>query len=284
MSKMPENIIKEFPEATKLKGKRVLVKYGGAAMEHEETKDRVCREISALVGLGVQIVVVHGGGKEIGRWMERVGLQPHFVDGIRVTDDDSILVTEMVLSGLINSDLVSRLNRLETLALGLSGRHGRLLQSVPLQLQNSGDLSRTGEVEHTNVSILTTLLSAHITPVVSPIGETFEGISLNLNADYAAAALAGALEADVCVFLTDVDGVKLAGRLLPTATRQQIASMVEEGSLYGGMIPKVECALRALENGCKRAVITAAQRPFSVTGALLGVEGCCTSFESGSTC
>ena len=215
--------------------------------------------------------------------MERIGLQPHFVNGLRVTDDESMLVTEMVLSGLINSDLVSRLNRLETRAIGISGRHGRLLQSVPLRLENVGDLGRTGEVERTNVSILTTLLDAQITPVVSPVGETLEGVSLNLNADYAAAALAGALEADACIFLTDVDGVKRADRLLPTVTHQQITSMIEEGSLYGGMIPKVECALRALADGCKRAVITAAQRPYSVTGALLEVEGCCTSFVSGST-
>jgi acetylglutamate kinase len=178
MSKMTENIIKEFPEAAKLKGERVLVKYGGAAMDSEETKDRVCREIAALIDIGVQIVIVHGGGKEISRWMERVGLQPHFIDGLRVTDDDSMLVTEMVLSGLINSDLVSRLNRLETRALGISGRHGRLLQSVPLRLQSAGDLGRTGEVERTNVSILTTLLAAHITPVVSPVGETLDGIAV----------------------------------------------------------------------------------------------------------
>jgi acetylglutamate kinase len=282
MLEMTKDIIEQFPEASRLKDKRVLVKYGGAAMESEETKERVCREIAALVDIGARLVVVHGGGKEISHWMERIGLQPHFVNGLRVTDDESMLVTEMVLSGLINSDLVSRLNRLQTRAIGISGRHGRLLQSVPLRLKNVGDLGRTGEVERTNVSILTTLLDAHMTPVVSPVGETIEGVSLNLNADYAAAALAGAWEADVCVFLTDVDGVKLGNSLLPTVTKEQISSMIEEGSLYGGMIPKVECALRALNDGCKRAVITAAQRPYSVTRALLEVQGCCTSFVNSS--
>ncbi len=282
MLEMTKDIIERFPDIPKMKGKRVLVKYGGAAMENEETKQRVCQEIAALVEIGVQIVVVHGGGKEISRWMERVGLQPRFVDGVRTTDDESMLVTEMVLSGLINSDLVSRLNRLETQAIGISGRHGRLLQSVPLRLDNGGELGRTGQVERTNVSILSTLLNAHMTPVVSPVGETFEGIALNLNADYAAAALAGALKADVCIFLTDVDGVKRDDRVLSTLTREQIAPMIAEGSLYGGMIPKVECALQALADGCRRAVITATHRPYSVTGALLEVEGCCTSFVSSS--
>jgi acetylglutamate kinase len=174
------------------------------------------------------------------------------------------------------------LNRLQVRSAGISGRHGALLQSTPLRLQDGGDLGRTGEVERVNLSILSALLDADITPVVSPVGETLDGTSLNLNADYAAAALAGALKVDACIFLTDVDGVKCGDRILPSLTREQTHSMIADGSLYGGMIPKVECALRALADGCRRAVITAAHRPYSVTSALLEIEGSGTSFTPGS--
>jgi len=248
-------------------------------MDDDTTKYRVCQEVAALVTLGVTVIVVHGGGKEINRWLERLGLPSRFVNGLRVTDEETMTVTEMVLTGLINTDLVSRLHRLGIRTTGLSGRHGGLLRATPLNHPDCGDLGRTGVVERVDLAILSTLLAAGITPVISPVGETDKGMALNLNADYAASALAGALRADACVFLTDVEGVKCEDEVLALVTRKQVESMIAEGSLFGGMIPKVECALRALSEGCSRAVITAAHRPFSITSALLGLEGSGTSFK-----
>jgi acetylglutamate kinase len=279
MTEGHEQLRNLFPDAERLMGNRVVVKYGGAAMDNEDTKHRVCQEVAALVALGVTVIVVHGGGKEINRWLERLGLPARFVNGLRVTDEETMTVTEMVLTGLVNTDLVSRLQRLGISTTGLSGRHAGLLRAAPINHPDYGDLGRTGEVKRVDLSILSTLLAACITPVISPVGETDEGIALNLNADYAASALAGALRADACVFLTDVEGVRRGNEVLTLVTRKEAESMIAERSIFGGMIPKVECALRALSDGCNRAVITAAHHPYSITSALLGRDGSGTSFK-----
>lgn len=266
-------ITSSYPRIEALRGKTVLVKYGGAAMEDERTRHLVCQEVAALHELGVKLIVVHGGGKEISRMMERVGLIPRFIDGLRVTDPDAMRITEMVLSGTINGDLVSRISRSGAPALGLSGRDAHLIEAKKLLGTNGEDLGQTGEVTATNASPILTVLEGGFVPVISPVGETVDGEPLNLNADYAAAAIAGALKVENCVFLTDVAGVKKDGEVQPSLSRKEIDQLLSNGTISGGMIPKVQCALRALEAGCARSIICDASRPLSISSALTGSEG-----------
>ena len=267
---------RHFPDIEQLFGRRFLLKYGGAAMEVEATKQLVCSEVAALSQLGVQIVVVHGGGKDISRLLERLGLTSRFVDGLRVTDDEVMLATEMVLSGAVNSDLVSRITRCGSPAVGLTGRDARLLTARPIVLEGGQSLGRTGEVEASDPTVIERTLSSGFVPVVSPVGEDREGRALNLNADYAAAALAGSSRAEVCVFLTDVPGVKKDGAVLPELTKAEVANLIQSGVISGGMVPKVECAVRALNAGCPRAVVALASRPYVLTASLLGAADCGT--------
>jgi acetylglutamate kinase len=259
-----------FPAITGLIGKTVVVKYGGSAMEREETREGVCREVASLHQLGIKIVVVHGGGSEISRMMERVGLKPIFLDGLRVTDSEGMRITEMVLSGTINSDLVSRITRSGAPAIGMSGRDAHLLKGLRLKGKAGEDLGNTGEVTTVAANSIIAILDGGFVPVVSPVAETMDGEPLNVNADYAAAALAGALSAEACIFLTDVPGIKKNGEIIPTLSRLESKRWIEDGTIYGGMIPKVECALRALKEGARRAVICDAARPFVISATLCG--------------
>lgn len=272
-------ISSSYPKIVELRGKTVLVKYGGAAMENEQTKQLVCEEVAALSSLGIKVVVVHGGGKEISRMMERLGLIPQFIDGLRVTDPDAMKITEMVLSGTINSDLVSRITLSGASAIGLSGRDARLLEAKRLRGKNGEDLGQTGEVVATNTTPVIAVLAGGLVPVLSPVGETNSGEPLNLNADYAAAAVAGALKVESCVFLTDVPGVKRNGEVQPNLSHSEIEQLISDGTISGGMIPKVQCALRALEAGCLRAIICDASRPLIITAALVGNEGSGTTIS-----
>lgn len=267
-------------QATPLEGKRFLVKYGGAAMEKQEVREAVCAEVAELAKRGVQLVVVHGGGKEISRLIENLGLETHFVDGVRVTDAEGMRATEMVLSGSINKDLVSRITRHGSRAVGISGRDAHLLEAKPLVGKNGEDFGLTGEVVRVDPSLVEDLLKAGLVPVISPVGETASGDPLNLNADYAAAAIAGALEAESCVFLTDVPGVKKDGLVLPKLTPDEINQLIEEGTISGGMIPKVECAVRAIAAGCQEAIVCDASRPKIITSALESTADAGTSIRS----
>ena len=224
-------------------------------------------------------MVVHGGGTEISRMMERLGLIPQFIDGLRVTDPDAMKITEMVLSGTINSDLVSRITLSGASAIGLSGRDARLLEAKRLRGKNGEDLGQTGEVVATNTTPVIAVLAGGLVPVLSPVGETNSGEPLNLNADYAAAAVAGALKVESCVFLTDVPGVKRNGEVQPNLSHSEIEQLISDGTISGGMIPKVQCALRALEAGCLRAIICDASRPLIITAALVGNEGSGTTIS-----
>lgn len=271
-----EEIRNRFPLVARRVGQRIVVKYGGAAMEREEVRESVCAEIAALTQLGIQIIVVHGGGKEISRFIERIGLTPHFVEGLRVTDAETMTVTEMVLSGSVNKDLVSRISRNGAKALGLSGRDAHTLEAVRLLGSQGQDLGQTGDVTKTDPQAIEAILAAGLVPVVSPVGETIHGEPLNLNADYAAAAIAGALGVKSCVFLTDVAGVKKDGQVLPLLTAREVAALIETGVISGGMIPKVQCAIRAVRSGCPTAIISDASQRFVVSGAIAGDTGCGT--------
>lgn len=251
-----------------LEGKRFLVKYGGAAMEKPEVREAVCAEVAALARQGARLIVVHGGGKEISRLIENLGLKTNFIQGVRVTDDEGMRATEMVLSGAVNKDLVSRITRNGTPAIGISGRDAHMIEAKPLVGKNGEDFGLTGEVVRVDSRVVEALLEAGFVPVISPVGETANGEPLNLNADYVAAAIAGALRTESCVFLTDVSGVKKDGLVLPKLTPDEINQLIEEGTISGGMIPKVECAVRAIDAGCPEAIVCDAGRPNIIASAL----------------
>jgi acetylglutamate kinase len=251
-----------------LEGKRFLVKYGGAAMEKPEVREAVCAEVAQLAKQGVKLIVVHGGGKEISRLIESLGLQTTFIEGVRVTDAEGMRATEMVLSGAVNKDLVSRITRNGTPAVGISGRDAHMIEAKPLVGKNGEDFGLTGEVVRVDPSVVEALLNAGFVPVISPVGETASGDPLNLNADYAAAAIAGALGTETCVFLTDVPGVKKDGLVLPKLTPEDINQLIDDGTISGGMIPKVECAIRAIDAGCPEAIVCDAGRPNIIASAL----------------
>lgn len=271
-----EEILKIFPKLSDHVGERILVKYGGAAMEQESVRELVCAELATLAHIGINIIVVHGGGKEISRFIEKLGLTPLFIEGLRVTDDETMTVTEMVLSGSVNKDLVSRITRNGAPAVGLSGRDAHTLEAVKLLGSQGQDLGQTGDITRTDPHAIETILAAGLTPVVSPVGESAEGEPLNLNADYAAAALAGALGVKSCIFLTDVPGVKKDGQILPRLTAQGIAELIDDGTISGGMIPKVQCAIRAIKSGCPKAIISDASQRFVVSSAITGDASCGT--------
>lgn len=273
----PQQLIEKYPDLTGHKGRLYLVKYGGAAMESSEVRRAVCEEISLLSILGIRIIVVHGGGKEISRTLERLSIHSEFIDGLRVTTLDAMSAIEMVLSGGINKDLASRITHSGAPALGLSGRDAHILEGATIKGADGIDLGLAGEVIRCNTQPILAVLNAGLVPVVSPIAETSDGTPLNINADYAAAALAGALNVSGCIFLTDVDGVRHHGKIAESLTPQAIEEMISDGTISGGMIPKVQCALRALLAGCGQAMICNAAKPAIVSQAIAG------SAEAGTT-
>jgi acetylglutamate kinase len=268
-----DQLTARFPQLASLKGARFLVKYGGAAMEHPGVRDSVCREIAALARIGIEIIVVHGGGKEITRLLERLQIESSFIGGHRVTNPAAMEATEMVLSGAVNKDLASRITRYGSLAVGISGRDGDLLTAARIKGVNGEDLGSTGEVIECNTEAVEALIRSGFIPVISPIAQDIQGQPININADFAAGSLAAATKVLSCVFLTDVPGVKRGGQVIPELTKQEITELIEDGTISGGMIPKVTCVIKALEAGCASAVICEAKREFIVTQAILGESG-----------
>jgi len=242
-------------------------------MEHEGVRQAICQEISDLTLQGIRLVVVHGGGKEISRLLEKLATQARFIDGLRVTDSETMKITEMVLSGSINKDLVSRITGAGAPAIGLSGRDAHMLEAIPVKGARGEDLGLTGEVTHVNTGAILAALDANLVPVISPVGESATGSPLNLNADYAAAAIAGALKAKTCIFLTDVSGVKRDGAVIARLSPQDARALISDGTISGGMIPKVHCALRALAAGCAHARICNASIPSIISLSLTSSPG-----------
>ncbi len=231
-----------------------LIKIGGAELENGPILDTL---VEALVPLLQQrpMVIVHGGGSDIARLQERLGLEPCFVDGLRVTDDACMDVAEMVLSGSVNKRLTARLVQRGVRAIGLSGVDGGLLRAKKLA-HPKGDLGRVGEITAVDAACLRDLIAHGFTPVISPISLGEDGCPFNVNADHAALAIASALKAPEMIFLTNVPGVLDNGALLPELSAQQAMRMIDTGVIFGGMIPKVQSALAAIEVGVGAACIT----------------------------
>jgi acetylglutamate kinase len=250
------NILMEaLPYMRRLLGKTIVIKYGGHAMTDAELQASFAADVVLLKHIGVRPVIVHGGGPQIAATLERLGRQSTFIDGRRVTDDETMDVVEMVLGGKINRQIVELVQQAGGRAVGYTGSDGGMLR-VQKKLINGQDLGRVGEVISVDPAVVTAAIRADFIPVVAPIGADAHGLSYNVNADEAAGALSAALKAEKLMLLTDVDGVlDTQGQRISELTVDECRRLIANGTIKGGMIPKMDCCVQALEGGVARTHI-----------------------------
>jgi acetylglutamate kinase len=249
-----EVLIEALPYIQRFEGKTIVIKYGGHAMTDEELRASFARDVVLLEAIGVRPVIVHGGGPQIEETLARLGKTSTFVDGLRVTDDETMEVVEMVLGGRVNREIVALVNRAGARAIGLTGNDGPMLRVRRRVGARGRDLGRVGEVVGVDPGPIRAVADAGYVPVVAPLGVDADGVTYNVNADEAAGAIARALRAEKLILLTDVEGVRDAGgALISRLTREEVRKHLAEGTIRGGMIPKVECCLEALAGGVDRA-------------------------------
>ena len=262
-----------LPYIRRYTGKIVVVKYGGNAMVNEQLKQQVMEDIVLLWLIGVRIVLVHGGGPEISELMAKLGKKPEFVNGLRVTDQETMDIVQMVLAGKVNKTLVNLLEMKGGRAIGLSGMDGRLLEC---ELRDPA-LGFVGDITKIHIRPVMDLLEKGYIPVVSTVGCDKQGNAYNINGDTAAAYIAGALNAERLIMMTDIAGVLRdkddPSTLIPEITLQDIPKLQEEGIVTGGMIPKVQCCAEALSRGVRHVVIMDGRVPHSILMELLTDEG-----------
>jgi acetylglutamate kinase len=254
-----------LPYIRRFHGRTFVVKYGGHAMVDEELKQSFARDVSLLRFVGIQVVVVHGGGPQINQTLDRLGIQSSFSGGLRVTDDETMDVVEMVLGGGVNQEIVGLICKHGGRAVGLSGKDDHFIRAAKAKGVESKDehgnsvivdLGRVGEVESVNPELLRELVGKGFIPVIAPIGADENGDALNVNADTAAGAIAASLKAAKLVLMTDVSGVKgQDGQLLSSLRSREAEDLIGRGVIKAGMIPKVQCALDAVENGVEKVHI-----------------------------
>ena len=246
-----EVLLEALPYIRHFAGKVLVIKYGGHAMENPELKDSFAQDVALLKYVGMHPVVVHGGGPQIDAALKQAGIETRFVRGLRVTDEPTMDIAEMVLVGEINQDIVTLLNRHGGLAVGLSGKDGQLIVARKLR-QKAGDLGFVGEVVGVNRDVIDSL--QRFIPVIAPVAADLDGVTYNINADVVAGKIAEALNAEKLLLLTDVEGVKdRDGQLIDSLGIEQALEMIRDGTIGGGMIPKVECCLQAIRGGVKQA-------------------------------
>jgi acetylglutamate kinase len=249
---LTQALIEALPYIQKFKGATVVIKYGGAAMIDKTLKVSFAQDISLLQHLGLKIIIVHGGGKEITALAEKLNIQTQFIEGCRVTDEAMLDVVKMVLAGKVNKEIVCNLNRQNVKAIGISGQDGNLLKCQKHYLENGQDIGWVGEIIHINTAILKDMLSDDFIPVIAPIGYDDDGNSYNINADSAAGSIAGAIPAEKLIFISDVPGVLWGEGLISTMTEEKANTMVASGEISKGMIPKVNAAFNTLRQGVKK--------------------------------
>ena len=268
-----EVLTQALPYIKRYVGKIVVVKYGGNAMVNEQLKQQVMEDIVLLWLIGVKVVLVHGGGPEISELMKKLGKQPQFVDGLRVTDQETVDIVQMVLAGKVNKTLVNLLEMKGGRAVGLSGMDGRLIEAK----MKDERLGFVGEVTKIHISPVTDLLDKGYIPVVSTVGCDRQGNAYNINGDTAAAHIAGALNAERLIMMTDIAGILRdkddPSTLIPEITLSQAKELYASGVISGGMIPKVDCCVTALHAGVKNVVNMDGRVPHSILMELLTNEG-----------
>jgi acetylglutamate kinase len=274
-----EVLVEALPFIRTFHGDTIVVKLGGSSME--EAKANVLEDIVLLRYVGMNPVVVHGGGREITAWQQKMGIESRFVDGLRVTDEASIEVVKMVLTGKVNPELVSALNALGGQAVGMSGEDGPCILVKPAASGNGEDLGLVGDVAQVNPEPIRALLDRNYIPVIASLGLGYDGKSYNVNADTVAAELAVALGARKMILLTDVEGIKdKTGELITEIVAHDVTGKIADGTVTGGMIPKVKACVRAL-NGVEKAHIIDGRVPHALLLELLTTEGIGTMIVPG---
>ena len=262
-----------LPYIKKYSGKIVVIKYGGNAMVNETLKQQVMEDIALLWLIGVKVVLVHGGGPEISQTMKKMGKESVFVNGLRVTDGESIDIVKMVLAGKVNKDLVNLIQMMGGHAVGLSGVDGGILEAT----MKDEALGYVGEITKVRTQPITDLLEKNYIPIISTIASDRHGNVYNINGDTAAAHIAGALEAERMIMMTDIAGVLRdkddPSTLIPHITVEEAKALYDEGVISGGMIPKVDCCIEAIGHGVKHVVIMDGRIPHSILMELLTDEG-----------
>ncbi len=276
-------LISALPYFRDFYGKVMVIKYGGHAMVDEELKLAFAKDIVLMKYVGIKPVIVHGGGPQISQMMERLGLKPVFIEGQRVTDEETMNIVEMVLVGTVNKQIVSLINQVGGRAVGLSGRDGNLIQVEKMTIYKyTGDdrppeiidIGRVGKVKKVDPEVLFTLIERDFIPVIAPVGVGEDGQAYNVNADLVAGALAGAIRAEKLIYLTDIEGVKDAeGKLISTLKVSEVEELIASGVARGGMIPKLKSARKAIYQGVKKVHIIDGRVPHSLIIELFTDEG-----------
>lgn len=277
-------LIEALPYIQKFYGKTIVVKYGGNAMVSDTLKEKVMEDIALLKYVGVRPVIIHGGGPEITGFLKKVGKQTSFVSGLRVTDEETVEIAEMVLDGKVNSEIVNLLNHRGVKAVGISGKDAGLIRAKKkLATVYDGDdakkvdIGYVGEVEKVDTDLLDDLIDHDYIPVIAPIGVDEEGASYNINADYVAAEIAGALHAEKLLLLTDIEGVYKdyhdKDTFISTLHQAEAREYIKTGIIEGGMIPKIEACLKALDAGAVKAHIIDGRLAHSILLEVLTPQG-----------
>lgn len=254
-----------MPYIQKFVGKTIVIKYGGNAMTDEKLKASFARDIVMMKLIGINPIVVHGGGPQIGKLLEQLQIESHFVNGMRVTDSKTMDVVEMVLGGMVNKEIVGLINSAGGKAIGLTGKDGELLRARKLRVRHKTpemeapeiiDIGHVGEVESVNVKVLHMLENSDFIPVIAPIGVGADGHAYNINADLVAGKVAEVLLAEKLILLTNIAGLlDKQGNVLTGLSTAQVDALIEDGTIYGGMLPKIDCALSAVKSGVNTAHI-----------------------------
>jgi acetylglutamate kinase len=248
-------LLEALPYIKNFSGKTIVIKYGGSLMTEEDLKVKFAEDIVLLKYVGINPIIVHGGGKEISKWMQKVGKETLFVEGLRVTDLETMEITEMVLTGKINSEVVSLINQSGGKAVGLSGKDANLFIAKKRRSKSNQDIGYVGDIVSVDTSLIYTLSQAGYIPVISCIGCSKDGESLNMNADHVAEELAVALNALKLIFLTDVHGLKIEGKLLRQLSLRKAEKLLDHPDVKDGMLPKLGCSINAVKGNVEQVHI-----------------------------
>ena len=278
-----------LPYIQKFTGRTIVVKYGGNAMVDEALKQSFARDIVLMKLVGINPIVVHGGGPQIGELLAKLNIESNFVDGMRVTDSQTMDVVEMVLGGLVNKEIVSLLNKNQGKAVGITGKDGNLIRARQLKLKGGEagtggiDIGQVGEIVSINTEIMEVMKNSNFIPVIAPIGTDEHGASYNINADSVAGELARVLGAEKLILLTNISGVQdKEGKVLTGLSTQQVDDLIADKTIHGGMLPKVECALNAVKGGVSSATIVDGRVEHAVLLEIFTNEGVGTLITSES--
>ncbi len=284
-------LVEALPYIQEFYGKTIVIKYGGNAMINDDLKEKVMQDVTLMKYVGINVVIVHGGGPDITQFLKKVGKESSFVAGLRVTDEETVEIAEMVLDGKINSEIVNLLNRRGLRAVGLSGKDADLIQAEKklATVYEDGDKKKVdigyvGKAKKVDIRIVNDLIERGYVPVIAPIGVGEDGASYNINADYVAADIAGALKAEKLLLLTDTPGIyknfEEKTGFISALTAGEAKEYIKSGVISGGMIPKVEACLRAISGGANKAHIIDGRLPHSIILELFTNQGIGTQVES----